>query len=278
MILVINNDKRMSYLAAYIRDFGMDLIQYHIDSADFDLNVLKEVNTLVLPFGGIAADGKIATTHLYLTEAVLEALPEDCVIFTPIKYPTLMTLIKAVPRKVECMFDYDEVAIYNSVPTAEGVIFNIIKNTDFTIHQADILVIGGGRCGQTIARDLKALGARVTVTYREKKDEARLFELGAIPLSIDYFLEDLQHFDVIVNTVPAMILDKKALERVKKDCYIIDIASKPGGTDFAFAEKIGLHAELAGSLPSIIAPKTAAYYLFRFINAYIAKEKKERYQ
>jgi len=278
MILIINNDKRMSYLAEYIRDFGMDLIQYHIDSADFDLNVLKEVNTLILPFGGIAADGKIATTNLHLTEAVLQALPEDCVIFTPIKYPKLMALLQVVPRKMECMFDYDEVAIYNSVPTAEGVIFNIIKNTDITIHQADILVIGGGRCGQTIARDLKALGARVTVTYRKKEDEARLFELGVIPLYVEYFLEDLQHFDVIVNTVPALILDKKALDRIKKDCYIIDIASKPGGVDFEYAKNLGLNAELAGSLPSIVAPKTAAYYLFRFINAYIAKEKKERYQ
>ena len=34
-------------------------------------------------------------------------------------------------RKV--VLDYDEVAIYNSIPTAEGVIYNIIKNTDITI-------------------------------------------------------------------------------------------------------------------------------------------------
>jgi len=278
MILIINNDKRMSYLAAYIRDFGMDLIEYHKDSEDFDLNALKEVNYLILPFGGIAADGQIATTKLYLTEAVLDALPADSVIFTPIKYPKLLELVKAVPRKVACIFDYDEVAIYNSIPTSEGVIFNIIKNTDFTIHQADILVIGGGRCGQTIARNLKALGARVTVTYRKREDEARLFELGLLPLPIDYFKEDLEHFDVIINTVPALVLDHKALDRVKKDCYVIDIASKPGGTDFEYAKQIGVQAELAGSLPSIVAPKTAAYYLFKFIASYMAKDKKGRYQ
>lgn len=277
MILIINNDKRMSYLAESIRDFGMDLIQYHNDSADFDLNALKEVDYLILPFGGIASDGKIAATKLYLTQAVLEALPADCVIFTPIKYPKLLELVKIVPRKVECMFDYDEVAIYNSIPTAEGVIFHIIKNTEITIHQADILVIGGGRCGQTIARDLKALGARVTVTYRKRSDEARLFELGVIPLNIEYFVEDLEHFDVIVNTVPSKILDKKALDRLKKDCYVIDIASKPGGTDFEYAKSIGINAELTLSLPSIVAPKTAAYYLFKFISAYIAKNQKGRY-
>ena len=278
MILIINNDKRMNYLAEYIRDFGMDLIEYRNDSADFDLNALKEVNYLILPFGGIGADGKIAQTSLYLTNHVLKALPKDCTIFTPIKYPKLLELTKEEPRKIECIFDYDEVAIYNSVPTAEGVIYNIIKNTDITIHQADILVIGAGRCGQTIARDLKALGARVTVTYRKVVDESRLFELGLIPLHIDYFVEDLQHFDVVINTVPVFILDSKALDRLQKDCYVIDIASKPGGTDFEYAKSIGINAELAGSLPSIVAPKTAAYYLFKFINSYIAKDKKGRYQ
>ncbi|MTK84078.1 dipicolinate synthase, partial [Turicibacter sanguinis] len=34
-------------------------------------------------------------------------------------------------------------------------------------------------------------------------------------------------------------------------------------------------AELAGSLPSIVAPKTAAYYLFRFLTNYIATADKK---
>ena len=80
-----------------------------------------------------------------------------------------MELLTSVPRKCEVIFDYDEVAIYNSIPTAEGVIYNIIKNTEITIHQAEILVIGSGRTSITIARDLKALGAFVSVTFRKKE-------------------------------------------------------------------------------------------------------------
>ena len=41
MILIINNDKRMNYLSEYIRDSGMDLIQYHLDSSSFDFHILK---------------------------------------------------------------------------------------------------------------------------------------------------------------------------------------------------------------------------------------------
>ncbi|MCT9846916.1 hypothetical protein N7563_22945, partial [Leclercia adecarboxylata ATCC 23216 = NBRC 102595] len=38
---------------------------------------------------------------------------------------------------------------------------------------------------------------------------------------------------------------------------IIDLASKPGGTDFRYAEKRGIKAILAPGLPGIVAPKTA---------------------
>ena len=274
MILIINNDKRMNYLSEYIRDSGLDLVQYYRDSVSFDFHILKETHYFILPFGGISESGQIANTHLRLTEEVLLSLPEDCVIFTPIRYPKLMALLKSVPRKCEVIFDYDEVAIYNSIPTAEGVIYNIIKNTDITIHQAEILVIGSGRTSLTIARDLKALGAYVSVTFRKKKDEARLFEMGLHPIHIDLMVEDLHHYDVIVNTVPAMVLDEKALNHVRKDCYIMDVSSKPGGVDFDYAKQLGIQSELAGSLPSIVAPKTAAYYLFRFVRDYIALNEK----
>lgn len=270
MILLINNDKRMNYLSEYIRDGGLDLVQYHRDSVSFDFHILKETHYFILPFGGISESGQIANTHLRLTEEVLLSLPEDCVILTPIRYPKLMELLTKVPRKCEVIFDYDEVAIYNSIPTAEGVIYNIIKNTDITIHQAEILVIGSGRTSLTIARDLKALGAYVSVTFRKKRDEARLFEMGLHPIHVDLMVEDLQHYDVIVNTVPALLLDEKALNHVNKNCYVMDVSSKPGGVDFDYAKQLGIQAELAGSLPSIVAPKTAAYYLFRFVRDYIA--------
>ena len=278
MILLINNDKRMNYLAEYIRQSGLDLMEYRSEAKGFDLNALKEVDYFILPFGGLAADGRIAATDLYFTEEVMEVLKKECTILSPIKYPRLMELLKKRPLKFDCIFDYDEVAIYNSIPTAEGVIFNIIKNTEITIHQSNILVVGAGRCGITLARDLKALGANVVVTYRKKADESRLFELGLEPLFMEDYLKELPKFDVIINSVPAMVLDKEALDLLQAECYILDIASKPGGTDFEYAKSLGLNAELAGALPSIVAPKTAAYYLFRFIDHYIGKDKKGKSQ
>jgi dipicolinate synthase subunit A len=53
---------------------------------------------------------------------------------------------------------------------------------------------------------------------------------------------------------------------------IIDLASKPGGTDFRYAEKRGIKALLAPSLPGIVAPKTAGQILANALGLLIQGE------
>ena len=41
---------------------------------------------------------------------------------------------------------------------------------------------------------------------------------------------------MLVNTVPAPVVTGAIIRELPRDAYILDIASKPGGTDFACAE------------------------------------------
>ena len=61
----------------------------------------------------------------------------------------------------------------------------------------------------------------------------------------------------MVNTIPAPVLGDGVLARLRSGSLIVDLASKPGGTDFAAAEELGLHAEHALALPGRCAPQTA---------------------
>ena len=54
-----------------------------------------------------------------------------------------------------------------------------------------------------------------------------------------------------------MVIDKKCLEKSKKGALFIDTASKPGGIDMNFAEKLGIKALWALSLPGKVAPRTS---------------------
>lgn len=243
MLLIIANDKRMQYLADGLADF-FPVAKYSKDFTNF--NAVKYV---VLPF-------KIDYDEII---GLLNRLPDDCTIFTPIMRPFL----EGVPQQIEIIMDYDEIAIYNSIPTSEGTIYYIMKNTETTIHGAKIHIIGAGRCGETLAKNLRSLGADVSISTRNPRLEARLFETRIRIVKTD--ADSLSEADVIINTVPAMMLGADQLQHVKPGTYIADIASAPGGVDFEAATKLGVKAELLPALPGIVAPKTAATYLMQFI-------------
>lgn len=242
MILIIANDKRMTYLAQLLSDF-FNVVCYG-EKVD-----LAQIKYAILPFKIDKRD---------MVELVAK-LPENCVIFTPI----MRDFLQHLPQEIEIIMDYDEIAIYNSIPTAEGTLYYIMQNTEFTIHGANIHVIGAGRCGETLAKTLKGLGANVNISSRNPALVARLFESGIAVVETN--TKTLQQADIIINTVPALMLGKEQLEQVKKEVYIADIASAPGGVDFDYAEKLGIKAELLPALPGIVAPKTAASYLAQFI-------------
>lgn len=64
-------------------------------------------------------------------------------------------------------------------------------------------------------------------------------------------------FDLVVNTVPATILTFDILKHLKRECLLIDLASKPGGVCFKTARDLGLKTIWALSLPGKVAPITS---------------------
>ena len=84
--------------------------------------------------------------------------------------------------------------------------------------------------------------------------------------------EKLEDFDIIVNTVPVQILNKKELEFIRKDTLIIDLASNPGGVDRDEVKKQNLKFVWALALPGKVAPNTSAKFIkntiYNVINEY----------
>ena len=249
MILVIANDKRMTYVADELSEF-FNVVRY---GSDFDI---EKIEYVILPFKAEATEMRV----------LVNQLPESCIIYTPIRHPFLQGL----SQRIEMIMDYDEIAIYNSIPTAEGTIYYIMKNTEHTIHGANIHIIGAGRCGETLAKSLRALGANVSISSRNPTFVARLFESGIPVVKTDE--QTLREANVIINTVPALMLGYDQLQKVKREAYIVDIASAPGGVDFETAKELGIKAELLPALPGIVAPKTAASYLAQFIKKQISNK------
>ncbi|MDR1392306.1 MAG: dipicolinate synthase subunit DpsA [Clostridiales bacterium] len=157
-------------------------------------------------------------------------------------------------------YDYfarEEFAILNGILAAEGALAIAINETIHTIHESNALVLGYGRIGKILSNRLRDFGANVTVVARSFEDLAWVSANGIKGKSFEEVFSEIGEFDIFLNTIPSKILTEKYLDKVNKDSLIIDLASKPGGVDFKYAEAIGLNVHWALSLPGKIAPKTA---------------------
>jgi dipicolinate synthase subunit A len=251
-----------------------------ITKVDLTIDECASTDILVLPITGISdtgiIDAKYSNHQIRLGKQHIAVLPEHATVFTGFASPYLKMLCDEVHVKVVELLKCDEVAIFNSIPTAEGAVAMAIEHTDVTIHSSKTVVLGFGRVGMTLARLLKAMGADVKVGVQFPEQFARAFEMGLQPFYTDVWNPHANAIDLLFNTIPSMIISAQVIASLNQQTVIIDLASKPGGTDFRFAEKRHMKAILAPSLPGIVAPKTAGLLIAATLSQMISADLKER--
>lgn len=155
----------------------------------------------------------------------------------------------------------EELAVLNTIATAEGTIQIAIENTNKILHGSEVLILGFGRIGKVLARKLAGLSAKVTCAARKDEDLAWIQAYGHKATNINSIGQNLSEFDVIINTVPHMILTEERLVNVKPECLLIDLASNPGGIDKKAVKDRNLKFVWALSLPGKVAPTTSAEFI-----------------
>ncbi len=155
----------------------------------------------------------------------------------------------------------EELAVLNTISTAEGAIEIIIANTNKIIHGSNVLILGFGRIGKVLGKKLAALSANVTCAARKDEDLAWIKAYGHMETNINTLRENLSEYDTIINTVPHLILTEERLRYVKNDCLLVDLASNPGGIDKKAAKEKDLKLIWALALPGKVAPITTAEFI-----------------
>lgn len=100
--------------------------------------------------------------------------------------------------------------------------------------------------------------------------------MGFEPFYLNQLISQVGNIDLLFNTIPTMIVTAQIIANLPSRAVIIDLASKPGGTDFRFAEKRGIKALLAPGLPGIVAPKTAGRIIADVLSRLIMDETSKR--
>ncbi|MFG6148864.1 dipicolinic acid synthetase subunit A [Halobacillus sp. B23F22_1] len=242
---------------------------------DFEGPHVEMLDAIILPISGTdengCIDGIFTNRSLCLEVDWLNKTPAHCQIYSGIANDTLQKIAEDAKRKLIPLMNRDDVAIYNSIPTVEGTIMMAIQHTDFTIHGSNVSILGLGRVGMSLARAFDQLGAKVTVGVRSTAGAARVHEMGLEYMDMKDLDKYQMDFDYLINTVPAPVVDASIIKKLPSHALILDLASKPGGTDFRYAEKRGIKAILLPGLPGLVAPKTAG----RIVASVICKELQE---
>lgn len=166
------------------------------------------------------------------------------------------------------IWDYyrcDQLAQWNAVPTAEGCLALLLQNRPRTLWGSHVLVVGYGRIGRALAVRLLGLKAQVTVAARRPGVRAQAMADGCRAMDPAQLEKAAAQADCVVNTAPALVITRGVLEALQPGTLVVDLASEPGGTDFAAARALGVRAMHALSLPARFAPETAGELVGRTV-------------
>jgi dipicolinate synthase subunit A len=267
---ICGGDLRQLKLADSLAADGYDTAVYGFgDQAEFEHQVTVSSNIseglagrdiIVLPLpcstDNETVNMPLCDTTLSISELFQEITNHQIVVAGKVS-PKIQKLAELYHIVITDYFQREELAVLNAIPTAEGAIQIAMEELPYTIHGLSCLVLGFGRIGKLLSHALTGLGANVTVEARKYADLAWIKAYGYQGLPLAQLKDKIGQFDLIINTIPFVVLDDKMLKQVKKSALIIDLASKPGGVDFDCATRLGKKVIWALSLPGSIAPVTA---------------------
>ncbi|MGE5704270.1 MAG: dipicolinate synthase subunit DpsA, partial [Clostridia bacterium] len=205
--------KKCIQLDAIVTLIGFDNLESIFTGATkkpLTCDVLKDVDALILPIVGTDDNGNVesifCSKHLQFSDTHAAALKKDCFVYTGMAKPYLKRLLADRHIALVELLDRDDVAIYNSIPTVEGALMMAIQNTDITIHGSQVIILGLGRVGMSMARALHLLGARVRVGAKRPEHIARIYEMGIQPFHLEELKQQVGNVDIVFNTIPHLIV------------------------------------------------------------------------
>ena len=253
---VIGGDRRSFYAAKRLREYGFETKLLGLQNEKTFCPLEKtEADAVLLPIP-FTRDG----IHIFAPESSEKILISD--VLASVSDNTLIFAGNVKNITDDRILDYagrESFALLNAVPTAEGALLLALQNGKRTVLGMRVAVIGYGKVAFATAKLFHAVGADITVFARKEQARAEAHMMGYTAKPLTALSSFAEEYELLINTVPARILDREILSKISKDARIIELASAPFGLDFDEAKSLGVQAELASGLPGKFFPETAGY-------------------
>jgi dipicolinate synthase subunit A len=213
---------------------------------------LRDADIALFPIPGIAPDGALhapgVEERVIPTREALAGMRAPAHIILGWADANLKGHCEALGIELH-EYEWDrELMLLRGPAIIEGLIRVIVERTEFTIHRSRVVQVGQGAIGALATRTLIGLGARVHVAARNPEQRAAAYAAGADVGDVDSLAGVLPEADIVLTTVPARVLERPQLERIRPSALIVDMSAPPGGVDWDVARELGLDTVWARGL------------------------------
>lgn len=239
-ILFINDDLRDKYAKLYLKKVGHEIIDFYIKN--------KKIDFIVLPIKGLDKD------ELF-ENLVKENIDKQYFVYNITDYMRTIKNkynLKFIELKNDSFFN-----LANSIATSEAVLKYGIEILPIVLKNANILILGYGNSAKALVDDFEHFSNKLLVAVRKEEVRKELSNKKIDNINLIELKNYIEDYDLIINTIPSLIIDEELLHYISPASYILDIASYPGGVDYKKAKEYGINAFLLPSLPMKFSPKTS---------------------
>ncbi len=257
---IIGGDLRQKYLADALQ---MPIVFYANESIQdgdevikcHNLNVLfleSEIIFVPIPF---SRDQKNIFARYFFEEISIDAFlshitKAHLIIGGPFSL-TETRRIKELGAKLIDITALETFKLMNAIPTAEGVLSELVIKLNGTIHNSHALVLGYGYCGKRIAQSIKCLGGSVDIYTENNLEKRAVASDGYKCVEID----PLKKYDYTINTIPKVVISQ---EEVNSKMLFIDITEAYSWEGDQFIKMRGI--------PGRFSPRTAGVIISELLN------------
>ena len=248
------SDERLNFCFSILKDNGFIVKNFNYS----DIKKIKRNDCLVF------------SPSLKINLDLINKLPNKIRIFAGNITSDCFEVIKQKEIKYINFMQNEEFVLKNANLTAEGVLSKLIENTPSSIFEQNILILGGGRVAKAVGKLFKNLKLNFTFCTKQEAEIKKLKTLSKNILNWDKLKLELKMYDVVINTIPCEIFDKKDAKLFNENCTFFEIASKKCLNDKNFKK---LKYILCPSLPGKYTPKSAGNLIAEEIIKNLKEEK-----
>ncbi len=256
-LLFIGGDKRRLYTEKYLVSKGYEAVGYEKNPTEF-FKAIKEKSVIILPLP-FSRDGENINIDKNYKGMSVDELLSHIKKGDKIIGGMLSEDFKSQAEKcgAQCFDYYSEDMIEENAELTADAVFDVLSDRDIDIFKMKTAVTGFGRTAKALAKRLYEKGVDFSVAARSEKAKTDAVSMNYKYVKLSDFTQEINEFDIIINTVPALILNESLLRKAKSNAIIVDIASAPFGVEESVARKCPLTLIRALGLPGKYYPEKA---------------------